>query len=423
MSRYSYGYYGFGNYVSVAEKRRTAEQMVSKLREKDRNIMPIAAFDGRLMATSFWGRSWCDNLESYADYENRLPRGRQYLRCGCVCDLRVSEGLVTALVNGSELYKVRITIDKLSPRRAEQLQELLQGRISSLLDMLQGKIPRDVKELVGDPDNGIIPFPKEIHMTCSCPDGARLCKHVAAVLYGIGRRLDSDPGVLFTLRGLDPELLCRPAQIDLTAEQSEESLDDSEDLSALFGIDLGDMEAEDTAAGPGEGVTAVPDSPATAQQAEGGENKAQTQSSKGNGARATRKTTSRVSSRGKKAGAGRRTAPAQGRISSMTSEQNVSGTVSTATKACTTQAQSGTAGTGKSVQAPFDAEHPTSEGLQRLCALSGRTNDEVSYLMRISKVTLRRWLAQEPGPLRLTAASLAKIVQFQKKLLKRLCES
>ena len=241
---YGYGYFGF-DYVPVAQKRADAQNRIDKLRKKNKNIQPIAPFTDRKIAHSFWGQSWCNNMERYADYENRLPRGKSYLRHGCVCDLQISEGLVTAMVSGSSMYNVRITIDKLSEKRAELLQNLLQGKISSQLELLQGKIPKDVRELVGNPDNGIIPFPKEIHMRCSCPDSASLCKHLAAVLYGIGRRLDTDPGVLFTLRGLDPLLLCAHGnEIDLSVEDSEESLSGGEDLSALFGIDLGGMDLD-----------------------------------------------------------------------------------------------------------------------------------------------------------------------------------
>ncbi len=548
---YGYGY--FGEYVSVGEKRRSAEKKVSELRKKDKDIMPIPAFSDRLIAHSFWGRSWCDNMQSYSDYENRLPRGRQYVRHGCVCDLRINEGQVTALVNGSSLYKVRITIDKLSEERTKQLQELLQGRISSLLDMLQGKIPRDVKELVGDPKNGIIPFPKEIHFTCSCPDSAGLCKHIAAVLYGIGRRLDTDPGVLFTLRGLDPELLCTPAQLDLTAEHTEESLSGGEDLSALFGIDLGDMGAEDQAAALGVPAEPAPaTAAATARPADGetakkpqrrkkasaGETskqadsepagtssgtsagtstrtsarktraaKAKTEAAKteaaersesparpaktestGRAARTTKtqaaarttrttratrtarpasdeqtKTAARStraartastepaarteetarSTRSTRAARTASTEPAAARPAAQAAvavqaaavphagQAVPAATVASAASAEKTQtsesgpvaaARTGTAVSVQpsSVQPPFDSKHPTSEGLRALVTLSGRTEEEVSYLMRISRVTLKRWLAQDPGPLRVTGPSLSKIELYQKKLMKNL---
>ena len=283
--RYGYGYFGF-DYMPVAQKRAKAQKQIDKLRKKNKNIQPIEPFTDRKIAHSFWGQSWCNNMERYADYENRLPRGKSYLRHGCVCDLQISEGLVTAMVSGSSMYNVRITIDKLSEKRAALLQELLQGKISSQLELLQGKIPKDVRELVGNPDNGIIPFPKEIHMRCSCPDSASLCKHLAAVLYGIGRRLDTDPGVLFTLRGLDPLLLCaNESDIDFTAEDSEESLSGNEDLSALFDIDLGGMDLD-----LGDGAQSV--------AAEGPEKTESTEEPK-TSARAGRKATKKAAAEGK----------------------------------------------------------------------------------------------------------------------------
>ena len=122
---YGYGYFGF-DYVPVAQKRADAQNRIDKLRKKNINIQPIAPFTDRKIAHSFWGQSWCNNMERYADYENRLPRGKSYLRHGCVCDLQISEGLVTAMVSGSSMYNVRITIDKLSEKRAELLQRQLQ---------------------------------------------------------------------------------------------------------------------------------------------------------------------------------------------------------------------------------------------------------------------------------------------------------
>ena len=190
--RYGYGYFGF-DYMPVAQKRAKAQKQIDKLRKKNKNIQPIEPFTDRKIAHSFWGQSWCNNMERYADYENRLPRGKSYLRHGCVCDLQISEGLVTAMVSGSSMYNVRITIDKLSEKRAALLQELLQGKISSQLELLQGKIPKDVRELVGNPDNGIIHVvgPEKglslPGMTIVCGD-SHTSTHgaVGAVAFGIG---------------------------------------------------------------------------------------------------------------------------------------------------------------------------------------------------------------------------------------------
>ena len=448
---YGYGYFGF-DYVPVAQKRADAQNRIDKLRKKNKNIQPIAPFTDRKIAHSFWGQSWCNNMERYADYENRLPRGKSYLRHGCVCDLQISEGLVTAMVSGSIMYNVRITIDKLSEKRAELLQNLLQGKISSQLELLQGKIPKDVRELVGNPDNGIIPFPKEIHMRCSCPDSASLCKHLAAVLYGIGRRLDTDPGVLFTLRGLDPLLLCAHGnEIDLSVEDSEESLSGGEDLSALFGIDLGGMDLD-----LGDGAQSV-----AAEEPEKTESSEESKTSARAGSKATKKaaaegktdsTAGGRGTRGKKkpvknsseveevsvAAPAKKSATRAGRKKAVTTDS------AAAVAAAPSAAESETKETGgkkalvvktsaasesgaatasvkqpvtDTVSAPFDGKNPTAEGLRALCELSGHTPQEVSYLAGIGYATFKAWLAKE-GRLTLMPASIAKIEKYQKKVLK-----
>lgn len=449
--RYGYGYFGF-DYMPVAQKRAKAQKQIDKLRKKNKNIQPIEPFTDRKIAHSFWGQSWCNNMERYADYENRLPRGKSYLRHGCVCDLQISEGLVTAMVSGSIMYNVRITIDKLSEKRAELLQNLLQGKISSQLELLQGKIPKDVRELVGNPDNGIIPFPKEIHMRCSCPDSASLCKHLAAVLYGIGRRLDTDPGVLFTLRGLDPLLLCAHGnEIDLSVEDSEESLSGGEDLSALFGIDLGGMDLD-----LGDGAQSV-----AAEEPEKTESSEESKTSARAGSKATKKaaaegktdsTAGGRGTRGKKkpvknsseveevsvAAPAKKSATRAGRKKAVTTDS------AAAVAAAPSAAESETKETGgkkalvvktsaasesgaatasvkqpvtDTVSAPFDGKNPTAEGLRALCELSGHTPQEVSYLAGIGYATFKAWLAKE-GRLTLMPASIAKIEKYQKKVLK-----
>lgn len=456
---YGYGYFGF-DYVPVAQKRADAQNRIDKLRKKNKNIQPIVPFTDRKIAHSFWGQSWCNNMERYADYENRLPRGKSYLRHGCVCDLQISEGLVTAMVSGSSMYNVRITIDKLSEKRAELLQNLLQGKISSQLELLQGKIPKDVRELVGNPDNGIIPFPKEIHMRCSCPDSASLCKHLAAVLYGIGRRLDTDPGVLFTLRGLDPLLLCAHGdEIDLSVEDSEESLSGGEDLSALFGIDLGGMDLD-----LGDGAQSV-----AAEEPEKTESSEESKTSARAGSKATKKaaaegktdsTAGGRGTRGKKkpvknsseveevsvAAPAKKSATRAGRKKAVTTDSAAavaaapsaaesepvkkSETKKTGGKkalvvktSAASESESGAATASvkqavtDTVSAPFDGKNPTAEGLRALCELSGHTPQEVSYLAGIGYATFKAWLAKE-GRLTLMPASIAKIEKYQKKVLK-----
>lgn len=228
-------YYRFGEYVSVEQKRLKAEKLVGKLRKQGQRLSPIAAFKGK-MAGTFWGKSWCDNLESYADFENRLGRGRSYARCGCVCHLEIENGTVKALVSGSSPYTLTVRIKPLAKERWRDVCAKCAGQVGSLLELLQGKISRQVMEIMCDRANGIFPSPAEIMFACSCPDRASMCKHVAATLYGIGRRLDTEPELLFVLRGVNAGDLI-PAGLDFTRNVQSDSLD-TNDLGALFGIDL-----------------------------------------------------------------------------------------------------------------------------------------------------------------------------------------
>jgi uncharacterized Zn finger protein len=189
-------------YVPVAEKRRRAEKKIAQLKKKGRTVKPVA-LEGRTISRTFWGKAWCDNLESYSDYENRLPRGRAYLRNGSVVHLEIAAGRVEALVSGSELYQVKIDIAALAPARWKKVTKACPGGIASLVELLQGKLSAGVMATITRPREGLFPAPKEISLKCSCPDWAGMCKHVAAALYGVGARLDEEPDLLFLLRQVD----------------------------------------------------------------------------------------------------------------------------------------------------------------------------------------------------------------------------
>src|SRR6202453_2822324 len=105
----SWHYYGFKPYVPVAQRRREAQRELEKLRKKGLVVQPVS-INGRVIAKTFWGKAWCDNLESYSDYANRLPRGRTYARNGSVVHLEIQPGRIAARVSGSDLYSVEITI-------------------------------------------------------------------------------------------------------------------------------------------------------------------------------------------------------------------------------------------------------------------------------------------------------------------------
>ena len=250
-------------YVSVAERRRNAEREMKKLAKKGHPVAPVV-IEGRTIAKTFWGKSWCENLESYSDFANRLPRGRTYVRNGSVVDLQMAPGEVSARVSGSELYEIEVSVAPVPKERWEALCGECSAGIDSLVELLQGRFSKGVMERICRQGAGLFPSPDEIELSCSCPDWASMCKHVAAVLYGIGARLDEKPELLFTLRQVDPsELIARAgAGVPLSASApAEEKTLASEDLSELFGIEIDAAEAAPVAeAKPKRAAKKVPKS-------------------------------------------------------------------------------------------------------------------------------------------------------------------
>src|SRR4029077_8785436 len=195
-------YFAWQPYVSVAEKRRRAEREVAKLKKRGQAIAPVR-IEGRKIAKSFWGQAWCTNLERYSDYENRLPRGRTYVRNGSVVDLQIARGEVAAMIAGSDLYKIKIAISPVKTSRWRAICRDCAGTIDSLVELLQGRLAKGVMDRVCWESVGLFPSPAEIKRSGSCPDGADRCKQVAAALYGVAARLDEKPQLLFVLRGVD----------------------------------------------------------------------------------------------------------------------------------------------------------------------------------------------------------------------------
>jgi uncharacterized Zn finger protein len=211
---------------------------MDKLRKKGKDIQPVT-IEGRTIARSFWGQGWCNHLESFADYANRLPRGRTYVRNGSVCHLDIRPGRIEAIVSGSELYTIVIRIKELKAATWISIKHTCAGHIGSMLELLQGKLSDQVMAMVTDRHHGLFPQPGEIALDCSCPDRAVMCKHAAAVLYGVGSRLDSQPELLFLLRGVDAQELiaAEMALPDAAVSTAGDMLADDQ-LSAIFGIDL-----------------------------------------------------------------------------------------------------------------------------------------------------------------------------------------
>lgn len=232
--------WGWRPYVPVAQRRAEAARKMEKLRRKGLNIQPVN-IEGREIAHTFWGQAWCEHLEGFSDFANRLPRGRTYVRNGSVCHLDIQEGRISAKVSGSELYDVNISIDPLPKSRWKRLLSLCTGQVESALELLQGRLSDRVMSTVTNRERGLFPGPREIGMNCSCPDWASMCKHVAAVLYGTGARLDEHPELLFRLRGVDYQDLLTGASVKTVISRASPKrgrILAEEEVGNVFGIDL-----------------------------------------------------------------------------------------------------------------------------------------------------------------------------------------
>jgi uncharacterized Zn finger protein len=236
-------FYGWKPYVSTAQRRKKAEAAVAKARKAGATLSPVTASRGAL-AKTFWGKAWCDNLERYSDFANRLPRGRTYVRNGSVIDLKITEGKVQAQVMGSSLYKVAVGVIAVPAKQWQCVSADCAGSIDSLVELLQGQFSKAVMERICRPSTGLFPAPQEIEFSCSCPDWASMCKHVAAVLYGVGARLDEQPELMFTLRRVDAKDLVGQAGAGLPKSKrgapAGRVLDDAR-LADVFGIEMADV--------------------------------------------------------------------------------------------------------------------------------------------------------------------------------------
>lgn len=240
------GYWGYyPPYVSVAEKRAKAAKKLKNLKKKNPDIKPIL-LEGSGIAKTWWGKSWNLNLERYADYSNRIGRGRSYVRHGAVLDLQINSGKVESLVQGtrSKPYSVSVKIKAVNKKIWKEIKSACEGRLDSLQELLAGKFPKALGEIFTIQGEGLFPSPKEIEFSCSCPDWAYMCKHVAATLYGIGTRLDEEPGLFFKLRKVKMEDLVTQAVEDKTrkllkkAKKKTARVIADSDLADVFGIDM-----------------------------------------------------------------------------------------------------------------------------------------------------------------------------------------
>jgi len=232
-------FYGWRPYVPVAKRRGNALLAIARLKKKGHTVSPVQ-LEGRKIVTTFWGKAWCDNLERYSDFANRLPRGRTYVRNGSVIDLQIGPGEIKALVSGSDIYEVAVQVSPVAKARWQSICADCAGAIDSLIELLQGQFSQGVMERICRQKTGLFPSPSEIRLACSCPDGAYMCKHIAAVLYGVGARLDQKPELLFRLHNVDEkELIAGAGKAPLAKKApARKKVLAGEDLSALFGLDM-----------------------------------------------------------------------------------------------------------------------------------------------------------------------------------------
>jgi uncharacterized Zn finger protein len=244
----SFGWGQWPPYVRVADRRRHAQQEAAKLRKKGVAIAPVVV-EGRKITRTFWGMAWCTNLESYSDFESRLPRGRSYVRNGLVIHLEIASGKVTAFVRGTSTYEVAVNISPVPKQRWRSICKESAGAIDSLVELLQGRFSKAVMDRICRQNSGLFPSPREIEFSCSCPDFASMCKHVAAVLYGVGVRLDEQPELLFRLRDVSEHDLIASADAGMPLSKrrpSKARVLEGADLSQLFGLQLGGSEVDES---------------------------------------------------------------------------------------------------------------------------------------------------------------------------------
>lgn len=233
--------FGWQPYVPVAKRREQAAKKIKALRKRGVEIHPVD-IEGRKIAKTFWGKAWCQHIELFSDYDNRLPRGRTYVRNGSVCHLNTNQGEIEAIVSGSELYNVTGTIKPLSAKRWKNIKTTCTGHVGSILELLQGKLSDNIMAAVTDPKHGLFPQATDLDLSCDCFDWADMCKHIAAVLYGIGARLDTAPEMLFALRGVDHhELISTDLSVPTTTANRRKI---TGNVSDVFGIEFDEPEEQ-----------------------------------------------------------------------------------------------------------------------------------------------------------------------------------
>ena len=195
------------------------------------------------ISCEWWGQQWCQNIGKYADYANRLERGRTYIRKQAVESLELKDRYIAARVKGSYFpyYDVVVEVD---PLREDKVSEVLE-QIKDISLITNGYVSNDYYNLFTVKE-GLFPDTNEIRFSCTCPDCASMCKHVAAVLYAFGSILDKDPLALFKLRGVEVETYFDKKLYEtankmfqsISSFSSDERTISEDDISNVFGLDI-----------------------------------------------------------------------------------------------------------------------------------------------------------------------------------------
>lgn len=219
------------------------QQLAKETLSRNRNYEPVFISYGSQICNNWWGAAWCRNLERYADWENRIERGKNYLRMGAVVDLKINGGRIISRVQGvwRVPYLIQISIDPLSTLAKSIIGRQALGKIQNLEALVKGTFPEELKELFFQ-RSGLFPSPQEIHFNCNCPDEAIMCKHVAATLFATGAKVDKNPLYFFQMRNINVEDFIAKvvvSKVDAMLEKSNiitPRIIKNANLAKLFGI-------------------------------------------------------------------------------------------------------------------------------------------------------------------------------------------
>ena len=242
MSNYYKNMYPSYTQPSAEELRRKAETSVMKAGKCGQKYEPVCVA-GTKICQRWWGIAWCRNLEQYADYTSRIGRGKRYVRAGAVLDLKIEASHILAKVQGSRQrpYQVEIRINPLTEKAVKKIQQQCVSKIKSLEELVAGEFPEELQHIFIGTD-GLFPKPSDITFDCSCPDWACMCKHVAAVMYAVGVRLDENPFYFFKLRGIHVDEFIDAAVEDRIESMLKHAADkssriiDKKEVHDLFGV-------------------------------------------------------------------------------------------------------------------------------------------------------------------------------------------